>query len=279
MAYHWLGTFRQGSWQSYRRFILEERRDVAERIAVIEAELSRIGEVVVIYASSVDDEGNTFVTEEREGFIVTPGSSLCKLFQAYIALGGNPFDISLFLTPDNVVVFDVSDIEREEVEIQPYGGVVYPKSGSYVPGQMYEGGFLVLKKYLPARIGGRKHVEDSQVATWIDASRRWVRQEIRYKKDDIEARIIKLVDLREQLIEEIDRITWAVAGVVPEMPNLDEERFDKDLTVANIVATIDSIFYEMDETNTPDFNTENIEALLDYPFLLSDEEEEANTAL
>jgi hypothetical protein len=277
--YNWLGTFRQGSWQSYRRYILEERRDVGERIAVIQAELTRIGEVTVVYASAFDDEGNQFVAETREGFYVSPGSSLGKLCQAYVAMGGNPFDISLFLTPDATAILDATDPEQAGTDSQPNKGVVYPKSGAYTPGERYTGGELSIKKYLPARIGGRKHVEDAKVATRIDASRKWLRQGLKHKKGNLEHRIIKLCDLREQLLEELDRITGAIAGMSAELPHLDEERFDKELSVAFIVSTIDSIFYETDETNTPDFATENKATLGSYPFLLSDDEEEANTAL
>lgn len=282
MGFRWLGTFRQGQWQAYRQFILAERQDVAKRLRMIEAELTRIGEVTVIYGSSVDAEGNVSVSEERQGFAVTPNSSLCKLVQAYVAQGGNPFDVSLFLTPDNTVVMDpsVDPAEDQGDSTQPYNGVVYPRSGAYIPGQTYEGGFLVIKKYLPARIGGRKYVEDSQVATRVDAGRRWIRQEIKTKREEIEHRIIKLCDLREQLLNEINDMTMAVAGVVPEVPSLDEDRFDKDLSVAHVVAAIDSIFYTLSEDGTPNFGTENTTELGKYPFLLSDiSPDEDDTAL
>lgn len=282
MGFRWLGTFRQGQWQAYRRFILEERRDVARRLQVIEAELTRIGEVTVLYGSSVDPEGVVSVTEERQGFAVTPNSTLCKLVQAYVALGGNPYDVSLFLTPDNTVVMDpsIDPAEAPAENAQPHGGVIYPRSGSYVPGQTYEGGFLVIKKYLPARIGGRKYVEDSQVAARVEAGRRWLRQELKTKRDEIEAQILKMCDLREQLLNEIDDIAMAVAEVVPEMPDLNEERFDRELSVAHVVRAIDSIFYQVSEDGLPDFAVENTAELGKYPFLLSDlSPDEDDTAL
>ncbi len=282
MPFRWLGTFRQGQWQAYRRFILEERRDVSKRLMVIEAELTRIGEVTVLYGSTVDAEGKVSVSEERLGFAVTPNSSLCKMVQAFVAQGGNPFDVSLFLTPDNTVVMDpsVDPAQGGGEDVQPYSGVVYPRAGAYVPGQTYEGGFLVIKKYLPARIGGRKYVEDSQVATRVDVARRWIRQELKTKRDDIAYQILKLCDLREQLLNEIDVLAMAVSEVVPEMPDLDEGRLDKELSVAHVVAAIDSIFYTIDSDGTPSFGTENTGELGKYPFLLSDiSPDEDNTAL
>lgn len=280
MSFGWLGTFRQGSWQAFRRFLLEERRDIAERINVIESELIRIGEVNVLYASTTDDEGNTEVTEERQGFSVTEDSSLGKLLKAYIALGGNPFDISLFLTPDSVVVLDPNSEEQQGTPTQPYGGVAYPKSAAYSTGVLYEGGYMTIKKFIPARVGGFRRMEDYAVANLVKKARKWTSQEIRFKRNDLEARILKLCDLREQLQRELQEIAWMAAGISASDPYLNEDLFDPDLTVANIVATIDSIFYVTDEDGTADFTTENTEELGKHPYLLSDiTPDEDNTAL
>jgi hypothetical protein len=260
--------------------MLNERRDASERIAVIEAELQRIGEVTIFFVSTTDDDGEVSVTEEREGLSVTPGSSLAKLLQAYIAAGGNPFDISLFLTPDQTVVLDPSTGPADGTPTQPYQGVIAPKSGVYSSGSEYEGGYLMLKKYLPARMGGRKEVEDQRVGSRVDFGRRWVNKEIKTKRHNIEQRIIKLMDLREQLGQELDAITAAMGGIDASTPNFDAERFDIDLTTSSIAESIDRVFYVMDETNTPDFDEPNEENLADYDFLLSNiEPEEDNTAL
>ena len=276
MAFRWLGTFRQGSWQAYRRFILEERRDAEKRIQVINAELNRIGTVKVFWDTTTDDEGVTTVTEKRLGFGVTPGSSLCKLLQAYTALGGNPFDISMFLVPEVNAALDPTDTSST-TNFQPSGGVAYPKTGSFAPGELWEGGSSSLLKDYASRMGYTIY-NDSTIAIRVDYGRKWLTQEIRTKRDNIEARIIKLCDLREQLEQEKTDITLATLGVLNAQSS---DTFDLGLSVASIVATIDSIFYEMDETNTPDFETENTEKLAGYPYLLSDVEggEEDNTAL
>jgi len=276
MSYNWLGTFRQGSWRSYRSFILNQRREVSQRVAVIEAELQRIGSVTVLYAQSDNEDGTVTITEERVGFQVDSGSSLEKLLQAYIAMGGNPFDISLFLTPDSVIYVEEKDLT---IESQPYGGVIYPKSGNYSPGDLYEGGFLVVKKYLPARIGGRKQIEDQTVAGLVAQSRGWSNQALRERRNDLEARIIKLSDLREQLQNEMQEITFAVGGTAGAVPTIDEDTYGTDLGVAQIVAAIDSVFYEITDY-VPDMETINMDMLSSYPFLLTDIDlEEDNTAL
>lgn len=280
MSFGWLGVFRQGQWQAFRRFTLEERRDVSERLRVIRAELARIGEVTVYYGSEMDDEGNVSVSEERLGFEVSPGSSLSKLLRAYVAMGGNPFDISLFLTPDQVLVFDETDEDMPGQDVQPSGGVVYPQSASYSTGGTYTGGFASYKKDLPARVGGRRVLEDSAVASQVAKARGWVNQEIRYKRNDIEARIIKLCDLREQLLREQEDIIWAAAGAASDLPFLDPGQFDPELTVANIVAVIDSLFYAVDEDGRADFNTANADGLAYNQNLLPDiSPDEDNTAL
>lgn len=280
MGFGWLGTFRQGQWQAYRTFVLNERRDVGRRMAVIQAELARIGTVNVLYASTTDEaSAETVVTEQRMGFEVSQGSSLEKLVQAYVAQGGNPFDVSLFLTPDSTYYLDPDD-ESSETPTQPYGGVVYPKSGNYGVGATYEGGYLVVKKYTPSRTGGRTDLQDNTVASAVDTSRRWVNTTIQARLHDLEARIIKLFDLREQLLQELDDLTMAVGGTTGALPTLDQDFYDEKLGVAKIVAAIDSVFYETDGDGVPDFSTINNDALEDYRSLLLDiEGEEDNTAL
>lgn len=274
MSFGWLGTFRQGSWREFRRFVLEERRDIDARIATIQAELSRIGEVTVFYRLDADGDEDG-ATEERTGIFVTGGSSLEKLFQAYVALGGNPFDISLFLTPDATIVFP----DETEAVLQPGEGVVYPKDGTYSIGTQYQGSMLNINKYVPGRIGSRRTIEDSRIAGLVEQSRRWTNQALRYKRNDLEARIIKLADLREQLLQELDELTLAAGGTVPAISDLDQEQFEKEYGVAGIIAAIDSIFYEMTDDNTAIFEAENPN-LINFPNLMPDvSPDEDNTAL
>jgi hypothetical protein len=280
MGLGWLGTFRQGQWQAYRSYVLHERRDVGRRMTVIDAELVRIGTVSVGYQTTTNENGEATVTEERTAFRVSQGSTLEKLFQAYIAQGGNPFDVSLFLNPDSTYWVD-PEAETSEVMLQPYKGVIYPKSGSYGIGATYDGGFLQVKKYTPAKTGGRKELQDTTIASAVDLSRRWINQTVQERLHDLEARIIKICDLKEQLLLEQDALTMAVGGTVGAVPTLDQEFYDEKMGVAKIVAAIDSIFYLKDSNGAPDFLTENTEVMSKFPWLLRDDPggEEDNTAL
>ena len=64
------------------------------RIDTINAEIDRIGHVLVMYEDSVSEEGEK--TETRSSISVTTNSNVGRLMQAYVANGGNPFDISPF---------------------------------------------------------------------------------------------------------------------------------------------------------------------------------------
>jgi len=270
MGFGYLGTFRQGQWQEYRSFVLNERRDIARRMAVIQAELVRIGRISVGYLQTTDEVSQeTTITEQRTGFAVSQGSTLEKLIQAYVAQGGNPFNISLFLTPDSTFVTD----DDTEYPTQPYGGVVYPQTGSPAVGTRYEGGYLVVKKYPPSRLGGRKDPQDGMVAGAVAVTRKFINQTAQHRLHN------KQCDLREQLLNELEVMTMAVGGVSGAIPTIDMDFYGDSLGVAQIVAAIDSIFYTT-EDGVPDFATTNDEMLAKYPSLYPDiPGEEDNTAL
>jgi hypothetical protein len=276
MSFNGLGTFRQGQWQQFRRFILNERRDVLSRIAVIKAELDRIGFIQVAYASTTDDEGDTTVSEKRVGVTVTPtDSTLAKLVGAYTVMGGNPLDLSMFAHPDKVFI-------NETTTYSPYpsGGQVYPQSAAPAySGEVYQRGMPSVGTYnSAARKGGRMNLEDSDMVLFMSQAQQWVQQEIMYKRNNLEARILKLCDLREQLESELDDLMRANGDALLGMPApFDSDRYDTALTVAQTVAIIDNIWYEVAEDGTADFATQS-DNLGGYPNLLSDLDDESNAA-
>jgi hypothetical protein len=283
-----MGTFRQGAWRALRKFILEERRDIAQRISVIEAELRRIGRVFVVYKREQDDAGNINVTEERVGLSITKGSSLVRLMQAYIAQGGNPYDISHFFIPDRALLIgEEADGTPRWGEVYPYGGVVYPQSEEYnEPLNSYGiwgGGFLPLRKYPPLRLGGRydPSVEAEPFVNYIIDLRKWAMQEITYKRNNPEARIVKLCDLREELVKERDeRIVQAFGGLVSALTEFDPERFADQQRVPRIVDVLDNIFYTQAEDGGVDFGAINESELAKYRNLFEDIlPDEKNTAI
>ena len=276
MGFGWLGTFRNGQWNAYRSFILRERADASARLRVIQAEIERIGEVSISYRMRKDDSGTC--TEERVGFSVSENTTLEKLIRAYTVAGGNPFDISMFLVPDSVTLADDDD-PTSAVELQPYGGVIAPKTGDpAVNATFYGGGDLNVLKYTPARTDGQD-AHDSNMSSSVSRSRKWVGQVIDERVHSLESRIIKLCDLREQLEQERELLVSTLGGTVDGVPSLDPDVYDLDQTLSKIVSKIDAIFYI---TNADGYVTEtlNEDRLADNPYLMTDIlPDEANTIL
>lgn len=269
----WLDIFREGQWKDFRRFVLEERKDVGSRLAAIRAELRRIGYILVVYETlEPDDEGHIKATERMVGFSVPPRTALGKLVQAYVAMGGNPLSISHFLIPYSSYTKDgVAIVER-----YPHGGVVFPATGDPTKTQ-YDGGFSSLESDVARRTGGRKKHSTDRVAFHVDHSRRWVAKEIREKRTDIEARIIKLMDLREQLEQEVIQIILAVGGTVGSLAGVDRRLFESTLNAVSLIHFLDTVFWEGGD-GTLDMNNQS-ENLMHYPFLMNDLDTEANHEL
>lgn len=247
-----MAQFRVGYWRGIREFILNERRDVAKRIEVLDAEIERIGVIRVQYQRTKDkNTGQYTVTENRIGVTVSKGSSLERLLQAYIAMGGNPYDISHFFYPDESEVIDDATGETVLSHNYPYGGVAAPLTANYNEpldnyGE-YPGGYVPLARYLPNRVGARYDASDATdvVAFQVAEVRKWCNQEIKNRIQELEHRIIKLADLREQLLIERDEVlVGAHGGTLFDLPEYDVEFFVEDLLVQNIISQIDSSIFE-----------------------------------
>lgn len=285
MPFNYLGTMRENQYRFLRNFLLRERQAVSARLRYINSELSKLGRVTVIYEQQTTQvqtpEGAVTdiqtVTERRQGIIISAGSSLEKLVQAYVAMGGNPNNVSMFLTPDDLQF--ASDLDPDEdpdvnpnqinTDIgvpdnpfdQPGGGIVGVEStDSYGPGGLYRGGRPNFIRDPYTKIGRYIDLGDTnaKIAIKMDYARRWATQEIK-ELSLLETRILKLVDLREQLIQERDElIQQAVGGSVPDYPNPnDPDRYSQALNLTNIVTEMDRVFYVTDENGNPSFEDIN----------------------
>ena len=221
------------------------------------------------------------------------GTSLNKLLKAYVAQGGNPLDISMFLKPDSAV-FQNADDTGENVEdslnmtgidrIYPHDGVVAPETpATFNPtGGVYEGGFLTWGKYPWRQMQDRINDGDRNagIAARVDHARRWTQQAIFEKRNNIEAKIIKLMDLREQLVLERDQIlVQAVGGSTrANTPAPDPEIFHQDFHLTAIVGDIDKVIFEELGNGGVD-PTKLSDTRFDYDTILEDTPEDANTEL
>ena len=282
-AFAYSSQFREGQWRVFRSFMLQERRDASSRFQVLEAEKNRIGDVRILYQKNTDGS----ISEKRMGISVSPqGSSLEKLFSAYVSLGGNPFDISLFAAPDKSVVMS----DDSSASTMPGGGVLNPSDIRYAYDQGVGDGDTNLVKYQVSRIGGKRiSIKEFEVLGIMTRARKWITAEIRQKRTRIEETIIKLCDLREQLDQEVEDLLWATYGDLAGSQSYDPDRYNDNLAAASIAYFFDSTFRVPDSDDPTLVNFDdtaesgkpgsvNINALGGYTNLISDKDEEDNTA-
>ena len=259
MSFNWTMLFREGSWLEFRSFALKQRQNVQLRFDTIDHELTKIGKVSITYQR--DPNNPLKMTERRLGINIKPDTTLAKLLQAYVAKGGNYFDISMFLKPDSYTVVETEGQDGETVnaikENQPYTGVISPSSGDAISDKVDTTGVTDVWKDPARKLGDKGTLwdEDSTklVGDRIIYARSWIQQEIKQLRNELEARILKLCDLREQLlIERNEIILTAIAGTTAGT-EFDPEAFIEDFHLSKIVYALDTDFYEMKEDGTADF--------------------------
>lgn len=246
-----------GYFRAYASWLLRNRRDVARQINTISAEIRRIGFIRVSYLVE-DRNGQQRASEKRVGFAVTPGSSLARLCQAYIANGGNPLDISPFCHPDGIEIVG-EDVSGNPILLEryPYGGVVAPKSSEVIRStgtgtgyEAFDGGWLRTDRYYPARTNGvrdRSAFDSNSIIRHMHGIRSWANQILKERLQNIEWQIIKLSDLREQLVKERDEIlVQAFGGALDGVEGFDEDRFARGLRVQSLVDDIQRLIFEDD---------------------------------
>ena len=270
-----LSTWSVGYFRAFSSHLLKARRDVAARVAVIDAEVTRIGFVKVYYRVVEDADGGNKVTQERMGFSVSPGSSLEMLVRAFIARGGNPLDISGFLMPDTGRILDSGVFVQE----YPEGGVAAPRSANYNnPASEtddsgygdYRGGYVPLDGYHARRLGGRTDRggrADGAVVNTMLSIRGWADQEIKALQR-MEWQIVKLMDLREQLQKEKnDVLVQAFGGVLSIFDEFDDERYVRSHLVQNMVQDMyDTLFDTIEGGTVSRFKARGDVGLLEFTF-------------
>ena len=259
-----MAIFPVGYFRATAEWLLRERRDVVNRIDTLQAELIRIGKVTMDYVPLKEGDGIQR-SEQRRSFTVTKGSSLARLVQAYIALGGDPFDISGFLYPDSTewVETDNGWVPRQKY---PGGGFIAPESAGYtapfakpmsedgsVPPEASgfgssRAGMIKSHRYTPGRMYGRLDRggwDYGTVNRLMHDVRKWANKEIKTRLQDMEWRIIKLSDLAEQLTQERDIVLMdAFAGQLNNMPLLDTAQVDPKRLCQVLIQVMYALLYK-----------------------------------
>lgn len=261
-----------GYFRAYSRWLLNQRREIPARVALINAEVERIGFITVAYRGEKAEDGSVTLTEERLGFSVPEGTTLARLVQAYIAQGGNPFNISPFWMPGRTKVIGLDgDGNPIRVEQYPHGGIMSLKSAS--PGDPHpvvvtddDGEEVVITSGFGGYPGGQPNSEEFNYATRLGTQaplrnhdmvmvmrkmRDWANQDIKTKLQDIEWRIVKQMDLREQLEFERDEIlVQAFGGALDGVAGMATQRFNPDLSVQSKVQEMNELLFEMGDDGT-----------------------------
>jgi len=243
-------TWPIGYYRSTTSWLLRNRKEIGARISTIRAEIERIGIVSVGYEASTSEDGEK--TETRSSISVTSDSNVGRLMQAYVANGGNPFDISPFMYPQDSF---------------PHGGVVFPQSvddhEDHLPVMIEDGtvdsgygasqgGWLKTDRYYAPRQGGKMDqgaYDSDTIVTGMHQVRKWANQEIKERLQDMEWRIMKQCDLREQLTHEADDILIeAFGGVLSGVDEPDDGRFDSNLLVQNVIQEMYQLIYQTGES-------------------------------
>lgn len=245
-------------------WLMRNRKEVAARIDTTRAEIQRIGFVKVSYRTIPNPlNGANEATEERVGISVTQNSSLGKLLQAYIANGGNPFDISPFLHANGTVsTIDASGQAITATEY-PHGGIIAPQSAENYSDRLeipingidtgfgpYPGGWLNTARYYAKRQGGRRdkgQFDSDTVVKGMHLSRKWANQEIKERLQNAEWQIIKLCDLQEQLIKEMEEtLVQAFGGYLTGVTVPSENYIEKDVLAQNVIQTMYKLVFKTD---------------------------------
>lgn len=255
-----------GFFETTTRWLLNERKNIPARLGVISAEIQRIGHISVGYRAVESEDGSILRTEERVGFSVSDNSSLSRLVQAYIAAGGNPFDISPFWVPGRTNVVAVTDEGNPiQVEAYPFGGLVAPRQGDPMrpanvqqdsdgntvvldTGNAFLGGHPNSEELAERkRLGTDTPMQSLDVVQITHNIRGWANQEIKEKLSDIEWRILKLMDLKEQLEKERDDyLTRNFGGVVQGLPK-SSSLYNPKASMQSLIQGMAEILYEYDK--------------------------------
>ena len=174
-------------------------------------------------------------------------------------------DISPFMYPDGSETLEIDSAGKPITQDHyPHGGVVAPISAKTEdpagkPGasgyEAHQGGWLNTDRYYPGRLGGRVDrgtFDSDTVVRTMHNIRAWANQDIKERLQDVEWRIIKLADLREQLLRERDEVlVMAFGGALNEMDeeDYDAERFPSSVRVQNLIGGMQDLIFAPDSNS------------------------------
>jgi len=186
MAFDFLGTFTSGQYMRLEEFLELQQGDIQGRINYLQGEIRRTGVLVVTF------DINTGYIESIEA---SPDKSLIgKLFSAYILQGGEP---------------------EKELPIRSFNDPIYLPQGS--------------AQAMPTEFSNKRQIResyryDSYMSLIIHSLKEWVLESIKFKREDLEFKMKKLMDWSDQCA--FEAITLGVVGDI-KVEEQSEEEIDK----------------------------------------------------
>jgi hypothetical protein len=186
MAFSFFGVFTTSQWDEFVNFVSIQRVELTKRKAWLSAQLSRNGLFVTNY-----DETTNFPTQYdpetgEGGFSCSPVSSYgAKLLAAYRMLGGVPENDMLLRTSDKPVF-----LTRGVNTSMGDGGQKTGYSDVYSNGRRDRGGMRF----------------DRDLGNMVDAVKRPFLESTKHKREHLEYKIKRCLDLSDQLEKEISLI-------------------------------------------------------------------------
>jgi len=183
VAFDFLGTFSTGQYLELERFLGIQERDIQKRINYLQGEIRRTGGLVVIFDSS------TGYIEKIEAS--SDKSLVGKLFNAYILQGGNPVN---------------------ELPIRSFDDPVYLHQGSSTSS---------VTEYSNKRIIRNAFRFDTYPSSFISNLKTWVLDVIKFKREDLEFKLKKLVDWTDQCAFEIAMLELVGGITIDDEPSME----------------------------------------------------------
>lgn len=176
MAFNFYGVFTTGQFDKFYYFAKIQEQDLLKRISHLEKRKSQIGTVRTDY----DPVTNYPVLYEPE----IPYSYIDKLFLAYKALGGKPEEDFLIRNRD-----------------QP----VYLKTGEDLTNDIYDLTGGDSREFSNGRLNRMGNIRaDRPMGIQIDRMKNWQLEVIKYKRESLEYKIKRALDLSDEIQKEID---------------------------------------------------------------------------
>lgn len=167
MAFDFQGTFTASQLERFKTYVRDQTQLIDDRIAHLEAERDRIGNLAFAY-----DSGGLPTALASD-----PPQTYCgKLYGAYVALGGDPeFDLQVRSTSQPVFQLKGSDVQ--ESQLMSNGEVI-----------------------------GLKGLNDAESALLMQQMRSWVQDDLQRRREYLERKIRRALDYADQLTAEISSL-------------------------------------------------------------------------